>query len=285
MGDAAVKKPDLHQYWQVSVMRELPKPIADVYVERIEKTYRNFVPERRVDLYLKEELKIRDHTDITRLLQAAFLTREEHNAIEAACGDSWENDHLVGLLLGGTTDINYGSSIIDLVARDWRRARTSINVALGDGGLEPLPKAETWSFPISWGGRWVSMRTYRQCGSYEEAKGLEKQVAAAVGERDVAVTFEKPEKWHVTINTLMADIGGLRQYARREGALKGGHCFDHAQVSAERYNTVRATITRACARLAARGLIVRSDRYGREIYESAAIAITTDGAEHLEPAV
>jgi hypothetical protein len=262
----------------------VPAPITRLYNDKTRNLYHVFVPKNKVEVYFNPELQIKTLDDVAEeVLFGIFLNKkeekEQYNQMRDECGDgsdAWHGDCLVAALSGQRTkwNIDLGSSIMKhmMDAQDVSRFRLNQKLVSHD-----LPELEAPHTPPRYHfGRLASHFPVKEdIESYEQAEAISAPLSEALGAGHVVIAFDPPAKWHVSINFLMAELFGLRQYALHEDHLPGGRAFDHSAVSLARLNSARASITRACGRLRTRNLVVRA--WEREILQGAALAITVDG--------
>jgi hypothetical protein len=254
--------------FRVYLIREAPEKFTEIYAGRLIGIYRRFVPERKTDSYFNPGLRVRDVVDLARHMNEILIGKDDDFGFD----EEWQADMVAAAPLfqgWGINNLIYVALSLS-VAASYRFSRD-----LKLAGIDPLPESEKLNPPVVVNERLWFRFDYGDYDSYAEAKNIQTRIAAVLSVGHAFVSGETPKEWHVTLNDIMADCCGLRQYALRDGDLNGGRAFDHSLIDKERYNTIRATVTKACKRLEDRNLVFRTG--DRETFQSAAIAITTDG--------
>jgi hypothetical protein len=256
--------------FSVYLTRDAPEKFTEIYASRMMEVYRRFVPERKTDLYFNPELRVRTVTDVALHMKDVYMGENDFDDILAK-EEEWKVDLLRAAIKGrsvGDDDVMRFAVSLSMAAA------VKFSTEIEKAGLTPLSNEHC--FPSPDGNRLSFKFKYGDYDTYTEAKTVQEKITAVLTIGRSFVSYVLPQEWHVSINEIMADCCGLRQYALTDGELNGGRAFDHSLIDPKRYNVIRANVTRACQRLEDRHLVVRTGG-DRETYQSAAIAITTAG--------
>src|SRR4051794_1796269 len=85
--------------FSVYLTRDAPEKFAEIYASRLTEIYRRFVPERKIDMYINPDLKVRNVSDVARHMKDIYLGRER---FLGDADDDWKVDSLGAALKYGS---------------------------------------------------------------------------------------------------------------------------------------------------------------------------------------